>query len=92
MLETLRHYRADAYRQLMRLDADFKATGPLHEYVRTTFGLSDREFAQVVANTASAAAILRDSCKAGRLRFDVDPAEFVATGSVKPKELDCAAP
>jgi hypothetical protein len=92
MLETLRHYRADAYRQLMRLDADFRATGPLHEYVRTTFGLSDREFAQVVANTASAAAILRDSCKAGRLRFDVDPAEFVATGSVKPKELDCATP
>jgi hypothetical protein len=92
MLEGLRHYRADAYRQLMRLDADFKAAGPLHEYVRTTFGLSDREFAQVVANAASAAAILRDSCRAGRLRFDVDPAEFVATGSVKPKELDCDAP
>jgi hypothetical protein len=92
MLEKLRHYRADAYRQLMRLDADFKSTGPLHEYVRTTFGLSEREFAQVVANTAAAAAILRDSCRAGRLRFDVEPEEFVATGSVKPKELDCLAP
>jgi len=92
MLEKLRHYRADAYRQLMRLDGDFQSGGPLKEYVRTTFGLSDREFAQVVANTAAAAAILRESCKAGRLRFDVDPEEFVVTGSVKPKELDCDAP
>ena len=92
MLEKLRHYRADAYRQLMRLDADFRAGGPLHGYVRTTFGLSDREFAQVVSNTTAAASILRDSCKAGRLRFDVEPAEFVVTGSVKPRELDCDAP
>jgi hypothetical protein len=92
MLEKLRHYRADAYRQLLRLDADFKAGGALHEYVRTTFGLSDRELSQVVANTAAAATILRDSCRAGRLRFDVDPAQFVATGSVKPQQLDCDAP
>jgi hypothetical protein len=92
MLEKLRHYRADVYRQLMRLDRDFETKGPLHEYVRTTFGLSDREFAQVVANTAAAATILRDSCKAGRLRFDLEPAEFLLTGAVRPQEVDCDAP
>jgi len=92
MLEKLRHYRADAYRQLMRLAADFESAGPLHEYVRSTFGLSEREFGQVVANTVAAAAILRDSCKAGRLRFDIEPEEFVVAGSVKPREVDCSAP
>lgn len=92
MLEKLRHYRADAYRQLMRLDRDFKSSGPLHTYVRTTFGLSDREFAQVVANTAAAAAILGESCRAGRLRFDVEPEEFIMTGEVTPRDMDCGAP
>ncbi len=92
MLEKLRHYRAGAYQQLIRLDLDFRSTGPLHEYVRTTFGLSEREFAQVVANTVAAAAILRDSCKAGHLRFDVEPEEFLLTGRVAPKDIDCDAP
>jgi hypothetical protein len=91
MLEKLRHYRADAYRQLMRLHHDFASRGPLHEYVRTTFGLSDREFARVVENTAAAAAILRESCKAGRLRFDVEPEEFLLKGTVAPKDVDCGA-
>jgi len=89
MLEKLRHYRADAYRQLMRLDRDFREQGPLHGYVRSSFGLSDREFAQVVSNTAQAAEILRMSCKAGRLRFDVDPVQFLLKGDVRPEEVDC---
>ena len=92
MLEKLRHYRADTYRRLLELDADFAAGGPLHEHVRTTFGLSDREFAAVKANVRSAAGILRDSCKAGRLRFDVDAAEFLARGTVTELKLDCERP
>ena len=92
MLENLRHYRADTYRRLIALAQDFAASGPLHEYVRTTFGLSDREFSQVVQNTAQAAAILTESCKAGRLRFDVEPEEFLLTGKVVERQLDCEAP
>lgn len=92
MLENLRHYRATTYRQLMRLDADLATGGELHEYVRTTFGLSDREFAAVKANVGTAAAILRDSCKAGRLRFDVEPEEFMLTGRVTEERLDCEKP
>jgi len=92
MLEKLRHYRADTYRRLLALEADFAAGGPLHEYVRTTFGLSDREFAAVKANVGSAAGILRDSCKAGHLRFDVDAGEFLAHGTVTEQKLDCERP
>lgn len=92
MLEKLRHYRADTYVKLLRLDADFQVSGPLHDYVRTTFGLSEREFAQVVANTRQAASILRETCKAGRMRFDVEPAEFIVTGTVVPGTPPCDLP
>lgn len=92
MLESLRHYRGETYRRLLALERDFAASGPLHEYVRRTFGLSDREFAQVVENTRQAAAILRDSCQAGRLRFDVEPEEFLLTGKVMERRLDCKEP
>ncbi len=92
MLEKLRHYRAGLYRKLMQLDRDFKSSGPLYNHVRATFGLSDREFRQVVANTAAAADILRNSCKAGRLRFDIEPEEFLLTGSVATATPECELP
>lgn len=92
MLDNLRHYRAETYRRLLRLDADFTAAGPLHEHVRTTFGLSDREFAAIKANVRSAAVTLRDACRAGRLRFDVEPEEFLLTGAATERRLDCEKP
>ena len=92
MLEKLRHYRADTYQLLMQLDRDFQSAGPLYDYVRTTFGISQREFRQVVANTAAAAGILRESCKAGRLLFDVDRNEFLLTGTVNPGKVACELP
>jgi hypothetical protein len=92
LLERLRHFRADAYRQLMRLDEDFRSGGPLHEYVRTTFGLSEREFQQIVTNTGEAAAILRESCRAGRLRFDLAPERFLLTGAAAEETVECGAP
>jgi hypothetical protein len=91
MLANLRHFRAETYRRLMRLDADFRARGPLHEYARTTFGLSAAEFAQVEANVASAAVTLRASCTAGRLRFDVEPAELLRQGAVAEQKVACDA-
>jgi len=92
MLERIRHYHPHTYRQLMRLDADFAARGPLHAHVRTTFGLSACEFDRVAANVKSAAAVLRGSCHAGRLRFDADPENFLREGRVDAVKLDCERP
>ena len=92
MLEKLRHYRGTTYLQLMRLDRDFKSSGPLYDYVRTSFGLSNSEFKRVVGNTGAAANILRQSCKAGRLRFDLEPEEFLLTGNVVPRSVQCELP
>ena len=92
MLERVRHYPAGAYRRLIALDRDFGGRGPLHEYVRSTFGLIDAEFARVVGNMRLAAAILRDSCRAGRLRFDLEPEALLLTGSAAAAPLDCEHP
>jgi len=92
MLEHIRHYSAGTYRRLIALDKDLGARGPLHDHVRTTFGLSDAEFAQIASNTRSAAAILRESCRAGRVRFDLDPEAFLRDGKSAEVKLDCDNP
>jgi hypothetical protein len=91
MLEGLRHYRAGTYERLMRLHRDFGARGPLHEHVRTSFGLSEREFRNVVDNTAAAARLLHAACAAGELRFDVEADEFFVSGEVEPRRVECGS-
>lgn len=92
MLEKIRHYSTDTYRRLMRLADDFEAQGALYGYVRDSFGLSEAEFRQVLTNTGLAAAILKRSCKAGTLRFDLDPEAFLISGAVEEQEVDCDTP
>jgi hypothetical protein len=90
MLEKLRHFPATAYGKLMALHGDLQSGGPLHAYLKDSFGLSDREFAQIVNNTALAAGILSASCDRGDLVFDLEPEEFFATGRVAPRDVACA--
>jgi hypothetical protein len=92
MLEKQRHYRAETYRKLMRLERDFAARGELYRYLESTFGLSDKQLANIVRNTAEAAAILRKTCRAGKLRFDLDPDGFLRSGTVDVQRLDCDTP
>lgn len=92
MIEAIRHYNPDTYRRLMQLTADFEARGELYNYVHNSFGLSDKQFEQVLNNTRLAAGILRDTCRAGKLRFDLEPAAYLATGEAKEQKLDCDKP
>jgi hypothetical protein len=92
MLEKIHHYSADTYRRLLRLAADFESRGELYDYVRDSFGLSQSQFEQVVNNTRLAAGILRDSCRAGKLRFDLDPGALLLTSKVEELQLDCDQP
>jgi len=89
MLEKLRHYNASTYRRLMALERDFAQQGPLWTYTRATFGLGDAEFRQVAANVREAAAILRSSCSAGRLRFDLEPEALLVEGAARERTVDC---
>jgi hypothetical protein len=92
MLEKIRHYNPGTWQRLMALDRDFANQGPLHAYVRNTFGLTDVQFEQVVTNTHQAAEILRSTCKAGNLRFDLDPEAFFEKGETEEQQVDCDKP
>jgi hypothetical protein len=92
MLDDLHHFPARTYRQLMALEADFRAEGPLHAYFAASFGLSDRQMAQLVRNTELAAGTLHLQCEAGAIRFDLDPEAFLLTGAATPEEVNCGTP
>lgn len=89
MLQKLRHFPAGLYIQLMKLDADLAAKGPLYDYLRDSFGLSGAQFDQLVTNTGLAAQILRTSCERGGLRFDVDPQALLVGSPVTEADLAC---
>jgi hypothetical protein len=92
MLEALRHYNAATYSKLMALDQDLAANGPLWSHTRDSFGLSDAEFRRIAGNVRDAAAILRASCHAGRLRLDLQPEAFLRDGPVAERVVDCGKP
>jgi hypothetical protein len=92
MLQDLRHFPAGTYRQLIRLDSDLRAEGPLHTYLRTSFGLRQAEFDTLVGNILFAADTLRAQCQAGTIRFDLQPEAFILAGTVEPETLDCDNP
>ena len=92
MLEKIRHLAPATYRRILYLDRDFAERGELHTYLNSAFGLSHAQVRQVVDNTRLAATILRDICHTGKLRFDLEPERFLATGRVTEYELDCDQP
>lgn len=89
MLEKLRHFGGKVYSRLVALDRDLQSQGPIFQWLSTSIGLKDSEVTQVVKNTALAAGILQESCRAGRLRFDLNPKEFFLAGDVIPDEISC---
>jgi hypothetical protein len=92
MLEKLRHFDGKVYQRLVALDSDLKSQGPVYQWLSTSLGLKDSEVTQVVRNTALATGILQDTCRAGKLRFDLDPKSFFVTGDVVAETIDCNAP
>jgi hypothetical protein len=92
MLEKIRHFNPDTYKQLIKLDKDFSSKGKLYAYVKDSFGLSEQQLQQIVTNTNHAAAILKESCKEKILRFDLNPDKFFAKKSSKEKRLNCDKP
>jgi hypothetical protein len=88
-LDGLRHFGAVTYRQLMALDQDLQSKGKLHGLLKASFAIGERELGLIVQRTHEAAAVLRGACDGGRLRFDLEPEEFVLTGSVREAQAGC---
>jgi hypothetical protein len=91
MVDNLRHISPKTYQRLQRLAHDFRRPGPIHDWLVSSFGISERQVAQIVGNTVDAAERLAATCRAGGLRFSLDPEAMLATGSTKEHEVPCAA-
>ena len=89
LLQTLAHFDAVIYRRLIALDQDFKANGPIFNWLNSSLGLEADQVAMIVENTALASDILRAQCQRGALRFDLDPQHFFVTGQAKVNEQPC---
>jgi hypothetical protein len=92
LLEKIRHLNPVMYRQLIHLANDFKAKGPLYNYLHATFYLSDGYTNLIVQNTIQAAQILQNNCKEGTVKFDLDPGAYLVTQKTHEASVDCANP
>ncbi|MBO9453005.1 hypothetical protein J7426_22270 [Tropicibacter sp. R16_0] len=92
MLEKIRHFSTSTYRRLVALDNDLQVQGPIFVWLNQSLGLSDRQVTQVVKNTALASSILRNSCSAGDLKFDLDPVAFFLKNDASAEAIDCNDP
>lgn len=91
MLEKIRHYNADTYRRLMKMNDDFQKGGEISKWLSNNFSLSEKEVDQIKSNTASAAKIIQDICLSGKLQFDLDAKSFFS-GQHKVEQIDCKNP
>lgn len=92
MLQKIRHYNADTYRRLIALATDLRdENGPVMSWMKLSLTLSADELQQIRTNTEAAAAILQQSCREGRLQFDLD-AKAYHLGRHRVERIDCDRP
>lgn len=90
MLQKLRHFSADIYKRLLRLNNDLQDSGEIFQYLQNNFLLDSAQLNQIVKNTRLAKDILQDTCSLGKLQFDLDaPKDYLLTGRVKLVNLAC---
>ena len=89
MLQKLRHFDGGVYEQLLRLNADLQTQGEIYSWLSSSLGLADAEVSQFVKNTALAAGILQQTCREGKMRFDLNPVRFLETGDAGEDDVEC---
>jgi hypothetical protein len=89
MLRGLRHYPAETYRRLMRLDEDFQTGGAMSSWLAEAVPLSAAQQRMIKTNTRLAAETLRAACESGQLRFDLNPEAFLVSREVLPQAVNC---
>lgn len=86
LLEDVRHLNAQLYLKLINLAKDFNSHGPIYNYVQTNFVLAKKDFESIGLNIQLASEILKKSCHAKNLHFDVDFAKFLNSNGVVTEE------
>jgi len=92
LLTKVRHLNAITYRQLIHLMKDFASKGPFYKYVQDTFYISEANVNLISLNAIQAAQILQNTCKAGTMKFDLSPKEYLVKQKVEQVQVDCDNP
>lgn len=92
MLDGISHFSATTYRQLLALDQDLQENGGITRHLNAVYRMGSRELDLLKKRTREAATVLQTACRSGKLRFDLEPAEFLLKGGVQPVSVDCAHP
>ncbi len=91
MVAGLRHFSAGQYVKLQALAQDLQTNGPILAHLKSEYGMAGSQLKMVVNNTVEVAGILKANCKAGKLLFDLDPANFLKNHKVDAQVIDCEA-
>ena len=91
MIQKIRHIAGDTYRRLIHLAADLRSKGELYQHIAKNFTLSPKQIDQIVVNTQEVASILKKTCEARKLRFDLNP-EAMLLGQNTEESVDCSNP
>jgi hypothetical protein len=91
-LAQLRHLHLDTFRRLLAFDRELRSGGPLRDWLAEGFGLSDAQVAGIARRAQTAAGHLAAACRAGGLRFDLDPEGFLVEKKVEPRAMNCPDP
>ncbi len=91
-IQKFKHFNADLYKKIIKMDLDFKARGVLFNYFKDTFALEERQLNQLVAQTSEVATILRDKCSAGQLKFDLVSHKKAVKNEFTETTLNCTNP
>jgi len=92
LLTKVRHLNAVTYRQLIHLAKDFASKGAFYKYVQDTFYISEANVNLISQNAIQAAQILQSTCKAGTMKFDLNPEEYLVKQKVEQVQVDCDNP
>jgi hypothetical protein len=77
MLENIRHYNSKTYARLLALNEDLQSKGEIYHYISENFKVDASNLKQIVNNTKLATDIMKASCQAGKLQFDLKPKDFM---------------
>ncbi len=91
-IQKFQHLNPDLYKQVLKLDADFKAQGPVATYFKEALGLKHSEAALLARNTGEVADILKGKCKAGTLKFDLVSHKKALKNEFTEETLNCENP
>jgi hypothetical protein len=91
-LEKFKHLNPRLYKKIIKMDLDFKSQGALYSYFKETFGLDNKQFNQIISNTASAAQILKSACESDTLKFDLVSHKNAAKNEFTEETLKCSNP